>query len=121
MQCQQQPMCMSFLTHKRLGCCYALQEQRLRVADRITKRVLGNRPTQQRLLVAAAAAANGANGERTGMPRSGSNPSLMGLPAEVLEARRHELADLIRRNGEEFAQNVETVVEKVRGVCERGL
>jgi hypothetical protein len=36
------------------------------------------------------------------------------LPEDV-EARSKEIADLIRRNGEELAQNVELVVEKVRG------
>lgn len=36
------------------------------------------------------------------------------LPEEV-EARGKEIADLIRRNGEELAQNVETVVDKVSG------
>jgi hypothetical protein len=53
------------------------------------------------------ASADGGSGDD-----SDSSGPMRLLPEEV-EARGKEIAELIRRNGEELAQNVETVVDKV--------
>lgn len=74
-----------------------LREQRLKVAARITKRI-------------GISGRRNSNGSGSGSDSDGGQVRL--LPEEV-EARGKEIADLIRRNGEELAQNVETVVEKV--------
>ena len=42
------------------------------------------------------------------------------LVPEDVEVRSKEIADLIRRNGEELAQNVEMVVEKVSAGMRQG-
>lgn len=93
------------------------QEQRIRashnfkklshsVKDRLTKGLKRTRHSGGGGgTVAAAAAAAAGDGEGSG---SGSE---MGGPEGA--GSRHELANLIRKNGEEIATNVETVVEKV--------
>jgi hypothetical protein len=105
--------------------CCVLQEQRIRashnikklstkVADRITKG-LKRGPSDSRVggtVEAAAAAAAAGEGDGSG---SGSGGEGEGGGASRLahSGSRAELADLIRKNGEEIATSVEIVVEKV--------
>eukprot|EP00879_Flechtneria_rotunda_P000311 GHRR01000402.1.p1 GENE.GHRR01000402.1~~GHRR01000402.1.p1 ORF type:complete len:429 (+),score=156.39 GHRR01000402.1:273-1559(+) len=92
-----------------------ITEQRLKVADRITKRI-GIKPTKGRsTALATAAAADGGcssgyeNGSHADSPRNDSPTP----EADGESKKKGELADLIRRNGEELASSVETVVEKI--------
>lgn len=83
-------------------------EQRLKVADRITKRI-GIKPGSSSRAAAAAAAADedGTSSGDSGSRGARGNGDLERKKADAL-------AELIRRNGEEFAANVEQVVDKVR-------
>ncbi|KAI8464142.1 MAG: hypothetical protein J3K34DRAFT_126448 [Monoraphidium minutum] len=85
-----------------------LREQRLKVAARITKRIgiAGGRR-------GGGAGGGGGGGEDDSGSDSDHSGSQMRLLPEDVEARGKEIAELIRRNGEELAQNVETVVDKV--------
>lgn len=84
-----------------------ITEQRLKVADRITKRI-GIKPGSKdsKLSAAAAALEGSSSGEGDGTPTVSQSQG----------GSRQDLADLIRRNGEELATSVEQVVEKV-GRC----
>jgi hypothetical protein len=95
-----------------------LQEQRIRathnfkklstkVADRITKGLKRGRGSRGGTVAAAAAAGEADGGSSSG--GEGNNDTPTGSKAE--------LADLIRKNGEEIATSVETVVEKVRAIA----
>jgi hypothetical protein len=77
-----------------------ITEERLKVADRITKH-MGMKPSSSRGARAAAAGggSNSGSSSRSGM--------------EDPEAKRRELAELIQKNGEELATSVEVIVEKV--------
>jgi hypothetical protein len=94
----------------------SLQEQRIRashnikqlsnkVADRITKGLKRGRNSRGGTVEAAAAAA-AAEGDNSGSSSGGEGQEGAG-------ASRTELADMIRKNGEEIATSVEMVVEKV--------
>ncbi|GBF90451.1 choline-phosphate cytidylyltransferase-like [Raphidocelis subcapitata] len=89
-----------------------LREQRLKVAARITKRI--------GMKHGGGGGGGGYDGSESdtdsggsGSRGSGGGVGAVRLLPEDVEARGKEIADLIRRNGEELAQNVETVVEKV--------
>lgn len=88
----------------------SLAEKRLKVADRITKGmgIKRNRNGRGGTVAAAAAAAAGGG--------SGSSSSGEGSQ-DTGNGNRAELADIIRKNGEEIATSVEIVVEKVRHSC----
>jgi hypothetical protein len=81
-----------------------LREQRLKVAARITKRIGMKR--------GGPGGGDGDGGSDSDTDSGGSVGAVRLLPEDV-EARGKEIAELIRRNGEELAQNIETVVEKV--------
>lgn len=94
----------------------SLQEQRIRashnikqlsnkVADRITMGLKRGRNGRGGTVEAAAAAA-AAEGDNSGSSSGGEGQDGAG-------ASRTELADMIRKNGEEIATSVEMVVEKV--------
>jgi hypothetical protein len=96
-----------------------IKEQRLKVADRITKRI-GIKPGSSsaagsRKAAAAAAAAAGQDGSSSG----GEGGSGSREYADNVK-RGDLLAELIRRNGEELATSVEGVVERV-GVAAAGV
>ena len=99
-----------------------LREQRLRVAERITKGIGGSgggaRGARQRRRGGGGAGGGGSSGGSgsggSGSDSEGGSGGGWALPEDV-EARGKEIAELIRRNGEELAQNVEAVVDKVRG------
>lgn len=78
------------------------------MADRITKRI-----TRGRSAAGISTAGAGSAGGKASGGRQGRKGGPVRLVPEEVEAKGKELADLIRRNGEELAQNVETVVEKV--------
>lgn len=85
-----------------------ITEQRLRVADRITKRI-GIKPNgKPKGAVAAALEGDSSGDSPNGTPGDGT--PRIGTPT----GSRGDLADMIRRNGEELATSVEQVVEKVR-------
>lgn len=75
-----------------------------RVADRITKGLKRGRGSRGGTVAAAAASAEGDGGSSSGGEGATDTPG----------GSRAELADLIRKNGEDIATSVETVVEKVR-------
>jgi hypothetical protein len=81
------------------------------VADRITKRMGIKRPAgagagNRRASNSAPAAADSGSGDSDGSGSPGS--------PNAQQLRRKEIADVIRRNGEDLAETVEQVVEKVR-------
>ncbi|KAF6262004.1 hypothetical protein COO60DRAFT_703437 [Scenedesmus sp. NREL 46B-D3] len=87
-----------------------IKEQRLRVADRITKRIgikPGSAGAGTRQAAAAAAAADAQDGSSSGEGGSGSREYADNVKRGDL------LAELIRRNGEELATSVEGVVERI--------
>uniref|UniRef100_A0A383WP28 choline-phosphate cytidylyltransferase n=1 Tax=Tetradesmus obliquus TaxID=3088 RepID=A0A383WP28_TETOB len=88
-----------------------IKEQRLKVADRITKRI-GIKPgTSGRKGSAAAAAAAAA---QDGSSSGGEGGSGSGDREYADNVKRGDLlAELIRRNGEELATSVEGVVERI--------
>jgi hypothetical protein len=93
-----------------------IKEQRLKVADRITKRI-GIKPgsssvSTRKAAAAAAAAASGQDGSSSGGEGGGSGSGSREYADNV--KRGDLLAELIRRNGEELATSVEGVVERVR-------
>lgn len=105
-------------------CVCALQEQRIRashnikklstkVADRITKGLKRGADSRGGTVEAAAAAAAG-EGDNSGSGSGGEGEG--GASRLVTSGSKTELADLIRKNGEEIATSVEIVVEKVGGV-----
>jgi hypothetical protein len=77
------------------------------VADHITKGLKRNRNSAGGTVAAAAAEAGDDHGSSSG----GEGGQDM-----TPNASRTELADMIRKNGEEIATSVEMVVEKVRGL-----
>jgi len=91
----------------------SLKQQRLKVADRITKRI-GIKKTVRQLPGSSdgGSSDDGATDGSQGMDGSKGQNGRRLVPEDV-EVRSKEIADLIRRNGEELAQNVEMVVEKI--------
>jgi hypothetical protein len=94
-----------------------IKEQRLKVADRITKRIgikPGSSSASTRKAAAAAAAADAQDGSSSG-GEGGSGSRGNGDSREYADnvKRGDLLAELIRRNGEELATSVEGVVERV--------
>lgn len=117
-QCQHHFCAAAALTYFPCAACLWLQEQRIRathnfkklstkVADRITKGLKRGRGSRGGTVAAAAAAGEADGGSSSG--GEGNNDTPTGSKAE--------LADLIRKNGEEIATSVETVVEKVRAIA----
>jgi hypothetical protein len=92
-----------------------IKEQRLKVADRITKRI-GIKPgSGSASSRKAAAAADAQDGSSSGEGEGGSGSRGNGDSREYADnvKRGDLLAELIRRNGEELATSVEGVVERV--------
>jgi hypothetical protein len=91
-----------------------IKEQRLKVADRITKRIgikPGSGSASTRKAAAAADAQDGSSSGGEGGSGSRGNGDSREYADNV--KRGDLLAELIRRNGEELATSVEGVVERV--------
>eukprot|EP00878_Enallax_costatus_P001708 GHUV01001863.1.p1 GENE.GHUV01001863.1~~GHUV01001863.1.p1 ORF type:complete len:391 (+),score=128.30 GHUV01001863.1:440-1612(+) len=91
-----------------------ITEQRLRVADRITKRI-GIKPgSKAKGAVAAALEGDSSPGDSPdGTPRDGTPGNGTPTGSQGGAGSRGDLADMIRRNGEELATSVEQVVDKM--------